>query len=423
MADALPRGIGNAIVTQHDADLLVHTLRPLLGRDEMERLPFVKEPADVREETSSVVVLENTSSRMIETLAAGGYVHQRRFALLPSRRTLRWLLPHMPERRSIDGLQLYVPYGNIGRIIKSLVVHARSAGWHGWFRDTIVVASKSPTPLEVLLTEITGEQEFVFSVSRGTPGAFQKLTVQVMRTDGSILGYVKLPATAAANDRLRNEAAIVSKLSEYAALRSHIPRLIYAGLLNARYILFQSGIEGDAGPSHYSSLHDEFLARLHECRLERRPGLHLVEEVARKWNTVAGVMGSKWESLGKQALKIAASELSDSEIRCGIAHGDFAPWNTRIHDGQLRLFDWESASWNAPLQWDRFHFLSQTACLLGVKHSNELLRVQLESNRSLYLLYLLTTAAQFWQEAAEEVVIRYREEQLTQFMALDANAA
>ncbi|MEQ1353510.1 MAG: hypothetical protein ABLT11_05800, partial [Candidatus Acidiferrum sp.] len=90
--------------------------------------------------------------------------------------------------------------------MKSLLVRMRAHGWQALGRQTIVVASKEPLAIERLVTEITGEQRCTYALSLGTPGTYQKLTVQVSRTDGSILGYFKMPITSSAGERLHNEA-------------------------------------------------------------------------------------------------------------------------------------------------------------------------------------------------------------------------
>src|ERR1700719_4325068 len=176
------------------------TLRLLLSWDEKRPLPFSKDPNQC--ELGNITIVENPSRQTHKALSRDGYLYQRRFALLPSRRKLRWLLPLEAKGPDIDGLQIYMPHGPVSRIVKMLIVKARATGWHGWVRDTVVVASRLALPVEALLSAVTEEKKFVLSLSPGTPGAFQKLTVQVMRTDGSILGYLKLPMTDAASKRL-----------------------------------------------------------------------------------------------------------------------------------------------------------------------------------------------------------------------------
>jgi hypothetical protein len=39
------------------------------------------------------------------------------------------------------------------------------------------------------------------------------------------------------------------------------------------------------------------------------------------------------------------------------------------------------------------------------------------------MLYLLNSAAQYWEEGAQDAVIRHREKQLLRFMSIDERAA
>jgi len=197
--------------------------------------------------------------RICQQLARHGYTLQHRFAILPFRTQPRWLLPLTSARRTIDGFELYTPYSRATRLMKALVVRVRATGWEGWVRHSVLIAARDPLPIEELATDVTGERHLTFAVSLGTPGPVQKLTVQVMRTDGKILGYLKMPLKPGAEQRLRHEADTIEKLQRFAKIRAHIPRLLFAGSWEGRFVVFQSAIEGEAGPVRMSERHEEIL--------------------------------------------------------------------------------------------------------------------------------------------------------------------
>jgi hypothetical protein len=85
-------------------------------------------------------------------------------------------------------------------------------------------------------------------------------------------------------------------------------------------------------------------------------------------------------------------------VPCGVAHGDFAPWNTRVGDGRLYVFDWESASWEAPTLWDIFHFKTQVAALLNKKNDMHISGDPRSGERASFLLYLLSSACELFGE-------------------------
>ncbi|MGB8801260.1 MAG: phosphotransferase [Candidatus Acidiferrales bacterium] len=305
--------------------------------------------------------------------------------------------------------------------MKALVVRVRATGWEGWVRHSILVAARSPLPIEKLATEVTGEKRVTFAFSLGTPGPIQKLTVQVMRADGLILGYLKMPLKTGAENRLRHEAETVEKLYRFAKLRAHIPRLLFAGSWAGRYVVFQSAIEGEAGPVHITERHEEFLKILHSCEPSMTPGRKLVQRTAQQWEKVAPRLETHWQRLGREALRIASRELDSISIDCGVQHGDFAPWNTRVQPQGLILFDWESAASEAPVLWDRFHFLVQTECHLNVRH-DESADVR-GGNRAVYLLYLLNSVVQLTGEKSVAFTFSYREKELRKHVLAPALTA
>jgi hypothetical protein len=403
------------------ADTLEEALRLFLGWDREDPLPTAEELSKNGDALPDAVVSRSQGSGVGKQLARHGYTRQHRFAILPSRTQPRWLLPLTSDRRAIDGFELYTPYSRATRLMKALVVRVRATGWEGWVRHSVLVAARSPLPIEKLATEVTGEKHLTFSFSLGNPGPVQKLTVQVMRTDGKILGYLKMPLKPGAEQRLRNEAKTVQKLHGFPKMRAHIPRLLFAGSSDGRYVVFQSAIEGQAGPVRMTEHHEDFLKLLQSCESVMVPGRKLVQRIAQRWEKVAPRLETNWQRLGREALRVASRELDSVAIECGVQHGDFAPWNTRVQPKGLILFDWESATWEAPVLWDRFHFLAQTECHLNLRH-DESADVR-SDNRALYLLYLLNSAAQLTDEESIAFTFHYREKQLRKHISEPAQSA
>ncbi|MGI9072204.1 MAG: polysaccharide deacetylase family protein [Bryobacteraceae bacterium] len=250
--------------------------------------------------------------------------------------------------------------------------------------------------MESLVHEVTGEAQPIFALSLGRQAAVRKLTVQVMRPDGEILGYLKLPFTLAAAERVRNEANVLERLWTFPALRPHVPHLLYAGVWNEGYVLFQSSLQGNLAPTNLSSMHKTFLQTLWNVRRIDRPGVSLVDEMGAKWSKAVALLGPEWKELGQEVLRRSARELDGRTICCGISHGDFTPWNTRVSQGRLLLFDWESSHWEAPNSWDIFHFGLQTAVSLNKEVATSFSGERREE--ATYLLYLLSSVIQFVQE-------------------------
>ena len=77
-------------------------------------------------------------------------------------------------------------------------------------------------------------------------------------------------------------------------------------------------------------------------------------------------LGPKWRKIGDEIVR-SARALACSSMPCGLLHGDFTPWNSKLRTGELCLFNWEWAEEEAPLDWDPFHFQVQTASCLSQK--------------------------------------------------------
>lgn len=352
------------------------------------------------------------SRGLTKSVRDNGYTYVRRFVAIPSHSMARWLLPIGSTSATLSGTQIYRPYKWAPRMIKGFLIGMMKMGWEGWLGSRVLVASRGLLPLEALVSAVTGEHRPLLALSLGRQAAVRKLTVQVMRPSGDILGYMKLPLTDAATERVRNEARILERLWNFPALRPHIPRLLYAGSWNDSYVLFQSALEGERGPASFNRMHEKFLETLRSVHRVEIPGRTLIAELAAKWQKVVRHLGAVWEELGREVLRISTRHLQGKALHCAVMHGDFAPWNTRVRQNKLLMFDWESADWEAPVSWDIFHFQLQTAYFLQKKgrflgpHRSE------PSDEISFMLYVLSSVCQFLEEH-NDTAISLRQRLLT----------
>ena len=173
---------------------LESALRRFVGWEMNTPLPTEHSNFDAGAEGPPAVICWSPSLDVRKNLAKKGAASGVS-ALLSSRGWCRWLLPITADVTRINGLKLYTPFSPTARLMKAIVAGIGDASWHSWAGQTVLVASRRPLVIESLLSPITNEKELTFSLSLGTPGAFQKLTIQVMRPDGKILGYMKMPMT------------------------------------------------------------------------------------------------------------------------------------------------------------------------------------------------------------------------------------
>jgi hypothetical protein len=337
------------------------------------------------------------SHALINDLKRKGYNYIRHFIVLPSHNMPRWLLPIDSRCGMLASTRIYRPHKWVPRIFKELLVRMIKLGWDGCLLSKILVATKGPSPLENSVRGVIGEDHPLFALSLGTRAAVRKLTVQVMDRHGNIIGYAKLPLTRLADERVRHEAATLQRLCKFTSLRPHIPQLLYAGNCNDTYILLQSPLEGERGPASLSRIHQDFLEILWNVHRLTKPAQCLIDEVAARWEQAAPSLGTKWSELAQEVLRYSTNALGAKMISLGAMHGDFAPWNTRVKQGNLLLFDWESANWEAPNSWDTFHFRVQSAT--SFKQNERRFTPELASpDDILFMLYILNSVRQFLEE-------------------------
>jgi len=284
--------------------------------------------------------------------------------------------------------------------LKKLVTLFVGAGGASWLRDTVSVETAANFPLSALVTEITGEMQPVFALSLGTPGAYRKLTIQVMRPDGHILGYIKLPLTESATARIRAEAAMLGVLQQFEALRPHVPKILHEGQWGQGYVLFESCGPLEPAPAEFGAIYEDFLRKLSDSQPSEKPELAVVEEVAQQWDKTKDRQDSILRSLGNEGLTRARRELAGKKIRCGMTHGDFAPWNARVNNGRLHVFDWESGTPQSPVVWDIYHFHTQVSALLNKKYYKRLKLDRRKGERALFVLYLLRSISECLEDGS-----------------------
>lgn len=350
----------------------------------------------------------SASRNLPKLLRRQGYTHVRSFVPIPSRNIPRWVLPIGDRSCMVAGTSMYQPHKWAPRAIKKALIGMMKMGWTGELCPKILIASTGKLALETLVTGVTGEAEPVFAMSLGRQAAVRKLTIQVMRASGEVLGYIKLPLSDAAIERLHNEARIVEQLWRFPMLRLHIPQVLYSGDWNGTYVIFQSPLEGERGPAILNGLHEDFFRALHNVHRAQIPGQTVVNTVAAGWETAVRQLGREWEQMGEEVLRRATHSLQRKAMRCGVMHGDFTPWNTRVRNGQLLSFDWESADWELPISWDSFHFQVLVAYCFG-KTGDLQLSSQDTSEHLSFMLFLLSSVCRFLKEENYEAIEKHKQ--------------
>jgi len=322
-------------------------------------------------------------SMRIGASAAAAYV------ALPSASRLRWLVPRGGIRETARALQVYTPYAPAGRVLKSAAVAlVGTAPWPLLPRRLRTAITFAPG-VRQLAADVLGEANPVFSLYLGEAGPGRKATVQVSRPDGSIAAYLKLPLTEHAADRLRHEVAVLEQLRRHPAMAPHVPAVLYAGECESRFVAMVSPLEGAPGPASYTAAHAAFLRLLAQVDAASLPGPVVADRVCALWQRYGQHLSDVVQQTATPALAHARESLGGITLPCGLTHGDFAPWNTRVGRHGFSVFDWDRAEASAPVWWDAFHFETQVASLLGTDARVGFDFARHTGGQGAYVLYLV----------------------------------
>jgi thymidylate kinase len=335
-------------------------------------------PSSAAEAELAVSIL----SGVPDDLATGA---ERRFAVLPAPGAPRWMVPLDRGSQKPDRLSIYAPYTLKARLLKAGLSVAMRTPSSVWVRAIVSLPAKGP--LDELVHQVLGESSAVFTVSLGTPGRYRKATVQIT-AGGRICGFLKVPLTAEANDRVKQEAAVLARLSAEPRVRAFLPAVLLAGEWSGRFVLLEAPLGGRPGGVRLGRAHRVFLDELAQVEPEPRKAPVLLEEIGREWECIAGGLDAASSRTVMGTLRLIERDYAALTIRCGASHGDFAPWNTRRRRDGLRVFDWEAAEWRKPCDWDMFHFQTQTVSLLRRDAGYRVHRHVPEAHCS-YLMYLV----------------------------------
>lgn len=228
---------------------------------------------------------------------------------------------------------------------------------------------------------------------RGSPGAQQKNSFVSIDSAGRGIFYCKLACSESADDGVRREAAMLRRLSEIDYVRNHVPTLLGEGASRQGRAYMVTDVAAQfAAARRFGEAHFDFLSYLarHTC---------IWSDITRgrdfAWMRQHVVRLSNRNSILLSVLVTALSEvefaLSGKSIPLVICHGDFAPWNIRICNGTLYVFDWESAVDESNPIADVCHFHFIQAALRGGEGA-VLRRIDLALNG----------AAELWRRAYPE---------------------
>lgn len=317
------------------------------------------------------------------------------YAVLPYFRTPRWIVPLSSRFFVSSAKSMFRPIKPIKWLLWNSVVKLSHLGLFPLIATNrlVIVKRKGSTGeaqkewLIGLIQRVLGDNNLEVSLLVRPQKYYVKATAQVMDQEGRIVAYIKIATTVQAKHLLENEATTLRKLEQLKLQTADIPRLIYFGEIDQDTVLLQEAkYPIKPGPVRLSSQHISFLAELlnrtsKRWRFEESP---LFSSLRGDTQGLNSSNCSGWSELLQSTSEKIQQRFAGQELQLGLAHKDFAPWNTCLNkEGQLIVFDWELACNEATPLMDFYNFVIHYEGFLRNKKGEQILAMLL-SEKSPY---------------------------------------
>ena len=294
-------------------------------------------------------------------LRTAGYNYVRHFAALPSLKNARWFVPLDSPAVSSAALSLYTPARLSARLKRGAVRLAMRTHLPIWYRDHIWIAQREIPPMEMVMQPLFPGIELRWALSSGAPEGARnrKASGLLLAPDGKMLGFVKMASSDIARRILGHEGEILDQLSRIPAIADSVPRSVFFGEVDNIYVLAQTPLPGTPPPLALTAAHHAFLA-----------GLQMPKTGRAADTATASTLRERLASLPTPPADLlnmcdrVMAELRQFDVPTTIVHGDFAPWNLRLHNGRIGAFDWEYAEPLGLPLIDEMHYRLQCGWLL-----------------------------------------------------------
>src|SRR5215211_6348798 len=316
----------------------------------------------------------------------------RTYRAYPNLANVRWLLPaNQPALRRAGIGGLYQPNSLRGRALRTIIGAGALQGEKVWLEEQALAR------LETMVASVVGVEAVRLAFYLGVPAPHRKVTAQVLTPDAKTLAYAKIATSPLAQAALKTERCALLRLSQSAGLQGKVPKLLGSLDWHGGTILLITMGPPRPGPRGLSSVHLRFCTQVFQSFREQET---FVESPmwTRMSETWLRLKHSSPETLPANlgpALERLHDELGPVSMPLSLAHGDFAPWNTRLGPRSLFVLDWERASEGMSPLYDAFNFQALQSALLGRRKG-------IRDRR-----FLLTMLDAIWPEGHKHLPILY----------------
>jgi len=300
----------------------------------------------------------------------------------------RLLIPLAVSRIQSHSFDLYSPGSIQGKLFKCFgrsAARARLLNLTGRFVAAPVETFKVTENIQPILKNqiITGlqndwaaaldKEKISFALSLGEPNHYRKVTALIFDAKATPIAFAKMGCTAQAICLISNEFVALEKMSMLKCQSVVMPYLLGKGkTATASWILQSPLLSGCFSSNDLQNEHIAFLSDLVQKSVQVVP-LILSDvwkylHVLLKSPVLPIKVNFELEKTFVVALCERLREWNAENLNkpwpFTVAHGDFAPWNMRMINGKVALYDWEYFMSLAPVGWDVLYFIFRVENLI-----------------------------------------------------------
>ncbi|KJS28792.1 MAG: hypothetical protein VR64_22895 [Desulfatitalea sp. BRH_c12] len=279
------------------------------------------------------------------------------YAIVGGRSNARWWLVPLQNRRvTASGMALFQPLLTSARLMKAAAgLMIRLCMNRLWVRQRLYISGEPS-----LGQYFPGTVARNYAYFTGTDSPHRKIAVQIMDTQGRLLGFAKLSRNPSVATLLAHEAAMLQRVQKLGLKTAYIPRVLFTGQHGDSSLIVMDTLKTarTSSTTRITAAHKVFLqelARTTALATPRQAG-ELAAGLSGRIERVRPMLEDTWyQRLDSAAAALAAQPKLPLSV--GMNHGDFTPWNTFLFKGRLYVFDWEYAEDASPPSNDIIHFV------------------------------------------------------------------
>lgn len=325
-------------------------------------------------------------------LGGDGTGRQRDYLCRPSVARPELLIPLRPRRAAAASLQRFHDDRSVaGRLA---VIASQGVAAVGLL-ERVPGDRVSVTPFALVedLARRLGEPELIPAISLGPPRRNRKPVIQLLRPDGSTVGFAKIGWSEFTRELIGNEGRWLRAVDGRLPPSLAAPAVLVDDEVAGNHVVVSASLPT---PVHAHRRHPFAPDVLRSLARVADPAREPIGQL-RWWDEVSSPALA--EAVDLDAIR---DRDADHIIDTGMWHGDLTPWNTATVGGRTVVWDWEFAGGHRPVGFEALHIAfesvrrasvgNEAAAVESVLETGDATLapyVQAESRRAVIDLYLV----------------------------------